>query len=306
MQAQSNNYTPIHQLKITLKHIQPPIWRRVLAPGDASLEHLHLVIQAVMPWLNYHLHHFQMGETFYGIPHSDDFLEYVDSSDSELCTVLASEGDKLVYEYDFGDNWEHEVLLERILEPDPDILYPTCIAGERACPPEDCGGPHGYALMLEALADPAHEEYQRYKEWLGGEFDPEAFDLEEVNANLRALLRESDDLMRLVNRYVVVVKPRQPMIDWIKVTTDLPNYTLDKAQQECTSILTPEIENPAALRELLRALKPILFEGELELWYRDRSAWPQPRTPELFDEWFDLEFHSMVWDLAWNEPLVYG
>lgn len=303
MQPETN--TPIYQLKITLQRIEPPIWRRLLVPGFVSLEYLHQMIQAVMPWLDYHLHHFQVGKTFYAVPHPDAYVEYVDSSDTELSSVLVSEGDKLVYEYDFGDSWTHEISLERIVKPDPGILYPICVAGERACPPEDCGGPTGYGLMLEALADPMHEEHESYKVWSGGSFDSEAFDLEEINANLRVLLEEEGDLMRLVNRYLVVIKPMQPMIDWIRVTTDLPNYTMDKAQRECTSILIPEIEDPEMLQDLLRALKPSLFDRELAAWYLDPSTWPPNRSSELFDEWFTLEFHSMVWDLMWDMPITY-
>ena len=297
--------TPLYQLKITLKDIHPPIWRRLHVPGELSLEFLHLVIQAVMPWLDYHLHHFQKGETLYGISTYEDDLEYVDSRETELSTVLVSKGDQVIYEYDFGDNWQHEIVLEEILQSDPEAPYLTCIAGERACPPEDCGGPTGYALMLQALADPAHEEHEIYAEWLGGTFDAEIFDLAETNTNLRLLLEEPTDLMRLVNRYCAVIKPRQPMVDWIKVTTDLPNYTLEKAQQECTTVLLPEIEEPSALHDLLRALKPVLFDRELAAWYREPSVWPQQRSAELFDEWFHLELHSMVWDLAWDEPLLH-
>ena len=171
---QSESRAPIFQLKISLKHIQPPIWRRVLVPGNVSLEYLHLVIQTVMPWLDYHLHHFQKGEIFYGVPQIDDFLEYVDSSDTELSDVFANTGDKIIYEYDFGDSWNHEILLEQVLEANPEILYPICVAGERACPPEDCGGPHGFAMMLESLANPEHEEHESYIVWTDGGFDPES------------------------------------------------------------------------------------------------------------------------------------
>jgi len=166
---QSNSDTQRYQLRITLTDIHPPIWRRLHVPGELSLEFLHLVLQTVMPWLDYHLHHFQKGETLYGIPTYEDDLEYVDSRETELSTVLVSKGDQVIYEYDFGNNWQHEIVLEEILQPDPEAPSLICIAGERACPPEDCGGPTGYALMLQALADPAHEEHEIYAEWLGGD-----------------------------------------------------------------------------------------------------------------------------------------
>jgi hypothetical protein len=91
----------------------------------------------------------------------------------------------LIYEYDFGDGWEHEILLEKVLRPDPAVQYPRCLGGARACPPEDCGGAGGYADFLQAISDPDHEEHDEYLDWIGGEFDPEEFELDEVDAGLR-------------------------------------------------------------------------------------------------------------------------
>ena len=132
-----------------------------------------------------------------------------------------------------------------------------------------------------------------------------AFDLEETNANLRMMQWEPGSVLQLVNRYVVVIKPLQPMINWVKTTCDFLYYNSESAQQDCTTILVPEIEDPSELQDFLRMLKPMLFERELAAWYKDPSAWPQHRTTEMFDEWFALELHSMVWDSAWDEPIVH-
>ncbi len=174
----------IYQLRIALKHIRPPIWRRVLVPGDVSLYTLHEVIQAVIPWQSYHLYMFTIGDTEYGEPSPDDWQPVKDVRRARLSQVVPGEGAKFRYTYDFGDDWEHEIVVEKVLSPDPHVRYPVCIEGRRAGPPEDCGGPWGYPDLLEILQNPEHEEYEEMLEWVGGEFDPEAFDLEDVNQAL--------------------------------------------------------------------------------------------------------------------------
>ncbi len=300
--------TSIYQLKIALQQIEPQIWRSVLVPSNASLESLHQIIQAVMPWQDYHLHHFQQGETFYGVPFPEQYeydLDYVDTRLTPLASVLTQVGDSILYEYDFGDSWWHEITLEGIQNRKRGAVYPVCIGGARACPPEDCGGVTGYYLMSEALSDPNHEEYKSYEIW-SNNFQPEMFDLDQANARLRLLITETQKLMRLINRDVVVIKPKQPMLEWIN-QQDTGGYvlTLAKIQRDCNVLLLPEMDSPEEAHAYLHDLKPILFEEELMNWYLDREAWPEPRTAELFDEWFDLEFHSMVWDTAWDEPIEY-
>jgi len=159
----------IYQVKITLKYVRPPIWRRVQVRGDITLAKLHEIIQIAMGWFDSHLHQFRMGKVYYGTPDIDEFseLNLKDDSKAQLGRVLTKLKQKLIYEYDFGDGWEHEILLEKILPPEPGVRYPRCIGGARACPPEDCGGPGGYAELLEALpqtvvrgapGQPAHEQ----------------------------------------------------------------------------------------------------------------------------------------------------
>ncbi len=175
----------VYQLKITLKDIKPPVWRRVLVP-DCSLERLHEVIQAAMGWENYHLYDFEVGGRHYTDPRGMDDLDMGDAGKVKLSGVAPEGKAKLRYTYDFGDDWQHEVLVEKVVPPEDGQKYPVCIAGKRACPPEDCGGPWGYMEFAEAIKDPSHERHGEFIEWRG-EFDPEAFDPEAVNKELRRM-----------------------------------------------------------------------------------------------------------------------
>jgi hypothetical protein len=177
----------IYQLKVTLGGISPPIWRRIQVPGNFGLDRLHLALQAAMGWENYHLYQFTIGGIDYSEPSPDDWREMKDVRGVTLSQVVPSEGPRFMYEYDFGDGWEHDIRVEKILTPEPNAKYPICIAGERACPPEDCGGVWGYEELLEIIQDPNHEDHEDMLDWLGGEFDPEAFDLELVNRELRSI-----------------------------------------------------------------------------------------------------------------------
>lgn len=184
-----------YRLKITLKYIGPPIWRRIEVPGDVTLDELHLILQAAMGWTNSHLHQFKVGRIYYGKPSIDEFsdLNLKDESKARLNKVLSKPKQKMVYEYDFGDGWEHEILLEKILPRDSLVRCPRCLGGARACPPEDCGGVHGYANFLEAISDPEHEEHDEYLDWIGGEFDPEKFDVAEFENELKNIIELSDE-----------------------------------------------------------------------------------------------------------------
>jgi hypothetical protein len=181
--------TPIYQIKVTLEDSKPPIWRRLLVRGDITLADLHDVIQAAFGWWDYHLHMFIVGGIYFGVPDPDygDDLEMHDERKMRLNELTHREGSRFRYEYDFGDSWLHQVLVEKILPPEPGQEVPVCIKGRRARPPEDVGGMWGYYHFLEAMGDPEHEEHDEYLEWVGGEFDPEAFDLEAINQALRAL-----------------------------------------------------------------------------------------------------------------------
>ncbi len=191
MPAKTSLTTPqIYQLKISLLGIKPLIWRRFLAPSDMDLAKLHHVIQEVMGWEESHLHQFKVGKTYYGVTYPDDFdgrTETRDERKARLHELASWPKAKFVYEYDFGDSWEHEVALEKILPPELGTHYPVCLDGKRACPPEDCGGVWGYANLLEVIQSPDHPEHDEMIEWLGEEFDPEKFDVEAVNKALRRI-----------------------------------------------------------------------------------------------------------------------
>jgi hypothetical protein len=174
----------VYQLKITLRGIRPPIWRRVLVPGKFNLNKLHDVIQIAMGWTDSHLHQFIINGEPYGVPDADDWEPVRDERRYSLIKIAPQEKSKFSYEYDFGDSWQHIILVEKILAPEAGVKYPVCIKGKRACPPEDVGGIWGYEEFLEAIRDPKHEEYDSYLEWLGEEFDPERCDLEEINEEL--------------------------------------------------------------------------------------------------------------------------
>ncbi len=179
--------TKIFQLRIQLAGIRPPVWRRVLVPGEIDLGELHDVIQTAFGWTNSHLHQFEIGTARYGTPDPDWGRDDVaDESRARLFRLLG-EGGRLNYTYDFGDNWEHHVTVEKVLDAEPGTRYPKCSAGRRACPPEDVGGPWGYNDFLQALADPQNDEHEHWSEWIGGgSFDPDTFDLASADAALAA------------------------------------------------------------------------------------------------------------------------
>ncbi len=179
-----SKYSNIYQFKISLEGISPPIWRRIQVPENYSFWDLHVAIQDSMGWLDSHLHSFILknpstGEKEeIGIP-SDDFIDEIPMLPGwkeNISKWFKEENKKVEYIYDFGDDWHHGVTLEKIMPTEERIKYPRCIAGKRACPPEDCGGVWGYHDLLEIISNPAHEEYEEMMEWLGGEYDPEAFE----------------------------------------------------------------------------------------------------------------------------------
>jgi hypothetical protein len=176
----------VFQLRVTLDDVTPPVWRRVLVPAGYTLDRLHRVIQYAMGWQDCHLHSFEIDGVQYGEPDPDSDLAMLDELDYRLDDV-AGPGTRMRYTYDFGDWWEHEVVVEEIRAADPQARYPVCIAGQRACPPEDVGGPAGYADFLAALADTAHQRHVAMWEWVGRPFDPEEFDAGRVSTLLRRL-----------------------------------------------------------------------------------------------------------------------
>ncbi len=179
---------PVFQLKITLVGTDhPPVWRRVLVPAAIRLDRLHQVIQAVMGWQDAHLHVFSDGQTHYGVP--DPELGYQDEHATKLNDLVAP-GGRLEYTYDFGDCWDHEILVEETSAFGLGERCPRCVAGQGACPPEDSGGVGGYAHLVAVLADPGHEEHRFMLDWVGldsrDQFDPARFEPEDANLRLAA------------------------------------------------------------------------------------------------------------------------
>jgi hypothetical protein len=190
--ATQNPHAPheIYQIKLTLLGTKPPIWRRLLVPAGLTLEQLHHVVQAAMGWQDSHMHSFRIGQKSFRIPDPEDALMGLPGGDERkvrLFTVLGKVGSKAVYTYDFGDDWEHSISVEKVLQPEEGRTYPVCVAGKRRGPPEDCGGVPGFYNLLEAISDPDHEDHENMQEWIGGDFDPEDFSVDEVNEMLTNL-----------------------------------------------------------------------------------------------------------------------
>lgn len=176
----------IYQLKITLLDIAPPIWRRLQVPSTIKLCCLHSALQVGMGWTDSHLHQWERDGKYWGVPDDDELegdIEVLDESRVPLGKLLMAVGESLRYTYDYGDDWRHEVVLEQILPCDGPVA-PVCVGGERRCPPEDVGGPHGYQEFLEAVFDPKHEEFEHYRQWAGNPVHAEEFDLKAVNNTL--------------------------------------------------------------------------------------------------------------------------
>ncbi len=172
----------IISLKVTLRGSKPPIWRRLLMPGIATLGELHMAIQVAMGWENCHLHDFSVGHVRYG--DTDNTDDVVDENRMTLNRMVKSGVTRFTYTYDFGDDWEHGIVIEKPPLSAEGKSSPACVAGKRNCPPEDCGGIWGYQDLLGILADPAHPDHEERLEWIGGEFDPEAFSVEDADAAL--------------------------------------------------------------------------------------------------------------------------
>jgi len=181
--------TSVHRVKVVLRGSKPPIWRRLDVPSDTTLQQLHDTIQQAFGWDGYHLWVFQTPLGEYGI--ADRELGHRSAASKELRDTAPRAGDRLRYTYDFGDDWEHDILVEAVTPAEPGAAYPRCLTGSQACPPEDCGGIWGYQELVEILSDPEHDEHYERLEWLGldsaDQFDPAAFDPAEVNRDLADL-----------------------------------------------------------------------------------------------------------------------
>ncbi len=178
----------IFRFKVILNGIMPQVWRRIEVESDITFYQFHLILQWTMGWANAHLHEFSLGH--FTISDKTEEMDGLgldsswDEKDKKLSNYFSKEITKIDYTYDFGDNWEHMIILEAIGPKEKGIKYPRCLDGARACPPEDCGSSPGYYRMLEILSDPEHDEYESMRDW-AEDYDPEYFDKEEVTQCIR-------------------------------------------------------------------------------------------------------------------------
>jgi hypothetical protein len=181
----------IARLKITLDDIKPQIFRRIEAPLTLRLDRLHLVFQVAMGWTNAHLHEISAGDVRWSEPDADGENGSLDSRKGRLIDVVNKVGSRTFsYLYDFGDGWEHTIKIERIFDAEADAQFPRLIEAVGNCPPEDCGGPYGYAGFLEAIADPNHESHAELVEWIGYDFDASDAGFEERASDVESLARK--------------------------------------------------------------------------------------------------------------------
>jgi hypothetical protein len=181
----------VARLKITLDAVKPTVLRRIEVPFDIQLDRLHLTIQAALGWTNSHLYEIRAGDVGWSTSRSRLAEDFLDARKARLDKVIEDVGTKtLRYIYDFGDGWKHTINIEQLIDPEIGVLYPRLIAATGRCPPEDCGGPWGYAEFLDAIRDPAHERHAELKEWIGCDFDPDNVDSEELAAHVAMLAKQ--------------------------------------------------------------------------------------------------------------------
>ena len=173
-----------YEVKGSILGIRPPVWRRLRIHGDVTLGDFHDILQAVMGWRRRHLHQFEFEGRLYAEKHPEFPRVYLDERKARLDDLLRAPKDRLNYEYDLGDGWLHAVVLEKVHGRHPDDPLCEVLAGKRACPPEDCGGPAGYNRLIEILEDEQDPEHDEMKKWVGA-FEPEAFDVDLVDRSVR-------------------------------------------------------------------------------------------------------------------------
>ena len=302
----TNDAESIYQLKITLNRIKPPIWRRVLAPASSSLADLHDFIQAVMPWEDAHLYLFKKGRKTYSEPDPDSSdMADADSAEVLLSELLTAPKQKLTYLYDFGDGWEHTILLEEIQPFDLEVIYPQCIAGKRACPPDDCGGPGGYATMLEALKDPKHPEHELYLDWIGDEFDPDAFDVEEANDALLLdlLWDDTEPPLAPINRRLVVITPTKTFYDLRERSQKSDDDAFSLEESFPLAFLIPAMPLPPEQESDLADLISMFITFTILTEAFDPEVVAELTEKDITDL-FEFTFCPLVFDLDWQSPMI--
>jgi len=251
-----NPQQAVLRIKIVLLGTKPPIWRRVLVPADFTLAQLHDVVQVTMGWEDCHQHQFHIGKQRFGVSHPNEAFmggsPTLNEKKNCLAKLLNKVGAKATYIYDFGDSWEHALTIEKILAAEPDIAYPLCIDGKLAGPPEDCGGIPGFYHMLEALADPNHEDHEHMRDWIDS-FDAQTFSIDGVNKKLRQIFRAP----RKPNS-AGVARPKpimaKPNIDDLRAAAQALQATFDLPCSKPHHRILPDQEVPLELTDREREL----------------------------------------------------
>jgi hypothetical protein len=178
--------TKVYRVHVSLQEISPPIWRVLELSSRTTLKQFHRILQIAMGWEDSHLHEFIVNGQRYGTPdpHYDEVGEVVAEAGARLARVLPMPGASILYLYDFGDFWQHDIRLESAEQAEPGVTYPRLLGGARSCPPEDCGGARGYAGLLDILLDPEHEDFEHLRSWVGHRFNAEVFSAAAVNQRL--------------------------------------------------------------------------------------------------------------------------
>jgi hypothetical protein len=171
----------IYQMKISLDFIRPEIWRSFVVDSSILLDDFHNIIQNIMGWTNTHLYGFNIKNEDYSPIDEDSDPSEKDSKIFSLRQLELQEKDQIRYTYDFGDDWQHTIILEKVLQPDNKMQTPYCLDGARNCPPEDCGSTPGYEGIVEAMKTPKSKAAKEFIEWLGEPYDPEKFNKDEIN-----------------------------------------------------------------------------------------------------------------------------
>ncbi len=179
----------VHELKVTLLDVSPPVWRRLRVPSAVTLSALHSILQVAFGWHDAHLHEWRVGERTFGLSDEPSWGEEIEDESAAVLGELAPADSVLHYDYDFGDGWEHLVEVVGVREFDPGEPPVAVLEGARAVPPEDCGGPEGYEHLLDALADDDDPEHEEMLDWVGDGFDPDGFDLQGTNRRLEGMWR---------------------------------------------------------------------------------------------------------------------
>jgi len=304
----ANTSRQIYQFKITLKGIRPPIWRRFQVPGDYTFWDLHVAVQDVMGWWDSHLHSFQAKnpktghEEEIGLPEDDPLFDdhiILPGWERKISHYFSPENRKALYLYDFGDGWHHDLVLEKIVTAEEGLVYPRCVDGKRACPPEDCGGVWGYANLLEVLSDPKNKEYKDTVEWLGQTFDPEHFDAADVR------FTDPEERWAIAFAEEDEFDDDETLDDEQDHDDDLPALFLDPMQEiwekaKANTLETLSDEDQQLGRIMLEHKNELANDFELAGLNRDRQDDPEA----VINPFLHIMIHSVVENqLTEREPI---